>query len=149
MSQGGHGYPLEVVVEEEPPEVVVEEDPLGSDGGRGPPGSDGGRGPLPGSGSGRGPLPPQGKDKTRPAEKYCWASGQYALDKSLSCCICVNVWCHKIVMLCTCNICLYLILMKVVTNIIWRSTCGCQSSPVYCKEYMQYFLLDRNRVCMT
>ena len=50
--------PLEVVVEEHlPPEVVVEEDP----------------------------PPPQGKDQTRPVEKYCWASGWYALEKSLPC----------------------------------------------------------------
>ena len=31
------------------------------------------------------PLPPQGKDQTRPAEKYCWASGRYALEKRLLC----------------------------------------------------------------
>ena len=61
-SGGGRGPPS--------PEVVVEEDP-----------------PPPRSGSGRGspPPPPQGKDQTRPAEKYCWASGRYALEKRLSC----------------------------------------------------------------
>ena len=49
--------PPEVVVEEDPPpEVVVEEEP-----------------------------PPPAKDQTRPAEKYCWASGRYALEKRLSC----------------------------------------------------------------
>ena len=60
--------------------------PPRSGSGRGPPGSGGGRDPqkwwwkrTPGSGSGRGP--PQGKDQTRPAEKYCWTSGRYALEK--------------------------------------------------------------------
>ena len=47
--------PLEVVVEEDPPEVEAEEDPPRSGGGRGP------------------------------AEKYCWASGLYALEKRLPC----------------------------------------------------------------
>ena len=65
-----------------PLEVVVEEDPPGSGSGKGP--------PPPRSGGGGGPqevvveddLPPrQGPDQTRPAEKYCWASGRYALEK--------------------------------------------------------------------
>ena len=67
------------MVEEDPPEVVVKEDPPRSSGGRGH--------PL-GSGSGRGPPP--GKDQTRPAEKYCWESGQYALEKRLPCSICFD-----------------------------------------------------------
>ena len=50
--------------------------------------SQGGHGtppPPPGSGGGRGTPPPQSKDQTRPAEKYCCASGWYALEKRLSC----------------------------------------------------------------
>ena len=58
--------PMEVVVEEDPPEVVVEEDPpevvVEED-----------------------PPPPKDKDQTRPAEKSCWASGWYALEKKLTC----------------------------------------------------------------
>ena len=64
----------------------------------GPPRISGGRAP-PRSGSGREPTPwkwwwkripqkwwwkrtpPQGKDQTRPAEKYCWASWWYALEE--------------------------------------------------------------------
>ena len=84
-SGSGRGTSLEVVVEEDPLrsgggrglplEVVVEEDPPRSGGGRGPPRS----------GSGRGPPPPKDKDQTRPAEKSCWASGWYALEKKLTC----------------------------------------------------------------
>ena len=67
--------------------------PPGSGGGRGPPGSGSGRGPPCRSGSRRGPPPrsgggrgpPPGKDQTRPAEKYCWESGRYTLEKRLSC----------------------------------------------------------------
>ena len=71
-----------------PPEVVVEEDPCRSGSGRGPPlevvvEED----PLPKKWQWkRTPLPPsQCKDQTRPVEKYCWASGRYALEKWLPC----------------------------------------------------------------
>ena len=73
-----HGTPQEVVVEEEPPpEVMVEEDP-------------------PQKWWWKRTPPPQGKDQTRPAEKYCWASGRYALEKRLSC---SNYW---FLIYCTC-----------------------------------------------
>ena len=71
-SGSGRGPPSpEVVVEETPPKKWQWK--------RTPPRSGGGREPLPGSGSGRGP--PQGNDQTRSAEKYCWASRCYALEK--------------------------------------------------------------------
>ena len=84
-SGSGRGpLPTEVVVEEDPLEVVVEEDPQKWWWKRTPLRSGGGRGP---------PSPtevvveedPQGKDQTRPAENYCWASGWYALEKRLPC----------------------------------------------------------------
>ena len=53
--------PLEVNMEVDPPEVNTEVDPPRSGCRRG-----GGKGP---------------------AEKYCWASGRYALEKRLPCCL--------------------------------------------------------------
>ena len=59
------GPPPEVNTEVDPPEVNTEVDPLRSGCRRG-----GGRGP---------------------AEKYCWASGQYALEKRLPCCFVFHI----------------------------------------------------------
>ena len=70
--------PPEVDMEEDPlPEVDIEEDPPRSGHGRGPPEVDTEEDPPPPprSGGGRGPV-----------EKYCWASGWYALEKRLPCC---------------------------------------------------------------
>ena len=84
ISQGGHGYPP-------PPQKWWKRTPPSPQKWwwkrtPHPPRSGGGRGLLPKSVCGRGPHPtPQGKDQTRPAEKYCWASGRYALEKRLSC----------------------------------------------------------------
>ena len=55
-----------------PPKLVMEVEPPGSEHRNGPPRSGCRRG------GGRGPT-----------EKYCWASGWYALEKRLPCCICI------------------------------------------------------------